>query len=266
MDGKDVRGASKQTADGRRMLVAAVEHSSGLVLGQVEVDSKTNEIPAVRELAGELDLAGRIVTLDALHVQHKTARGLLEDCAAHYLVTAVKDNQPTMLDDLQHMLFEDCPGHETLDKEHGRIDRRRYWVKDLSDPGWDGYADLHGRRQAIRIERERHVLKTGETSTEVSYALTSLTAEQATPAQLAALIRNHWHIENRLHYVRDFTYDEDRCRVWVRDLPRNLACLTNAAISIIRCQSGFRWVPQANRHYAARPQEALDLLLAPPRR
>ena len=265
MDGKDVRGASKQTADGRRMLVAAVEHSSGLVLGQVEVDSKTNEIPAVRELARELDLAGRTVTLDALHVQHKTARGLLEDCAAHYLVTAVKDNQPTMLDDLQHMLFEDCPDHETLAKEHGRIDRRRYWVKDLSDPGWDGYADLYGRRQAIRIERERHVLKTGETSIEVSYALTSLTGEQATPAQLAALIRNHWHIENRLHYVRDFTYDEDRCRVWVRDLPRNLACLTNAAISIIRCQSGFRWVPEANRHYAARPQEALDLLLAPPR-
>ncbi len=205
-----------------------------MVLGQVEVDSKTNETPAVRELAGGLDLAGRTVTLDALHVQHKTARGLLQDCQAHYLVTAVKDNQPTMLDDLQHRLFEDCPDHETLDQEHGRIERRCYWVKDLSDPGWDGYADLYGRRQAIRIERERHVLKTGETSIEVSYALTSLTGEEATPAQLAGLIRNHWHIENRLHYVRDFTYDEDRCRVWVRDLPRNLACLTNAAISIIR--------------------------------
>ena len=65
------------------------------------------------------------------------------------------------------------------------------------------------------------------------------------------------------HYVRDFTYDEDRCRVWVRDLPRNLACLTNAAISIIRCQSGFRWVPEANRHYAARPQEALGPAAGP---
>ena len=265
MDGKDLRGASKQTPDGRRMLVAAVEHSRGRVLGQVAVDSKTNEIPAVRELAAGLDLAGCAVTLDALHVQQETARSLLEDCAAHYLVTSVKDNQPTLLDDLQHMLFQDAPDHATLDKEHGRIERRRYWVKDLSDPDWDGYADLYGRQQAIRIERERHVVKSGETSTTVSYALTSLTAEQATPAQLAALIRNHWHIENRLHYVRDFTYDEDRCRVWVRDLPRNLACLTNAAISIIRCQPEFRWVPEANRHYAGRPQEALDLLLAPPR-
>ena len=208
MDGKDVRGASRQTADGRRMLVAAVEHSSGLVLGQVEVDSKTNEIPAVRELAGELDLAGRIVTLDALHVQHKTARGLLQDCAAHYLVTAVKDNQPTMLDDLRHLLFEDCPDHETLDKEHGRIERRRYWVNDLSDPDWDGYADLHGRRQAIRIERERHVLKTGETSIEVSYALTSLTG----------LIRNHWHIENRLLYWRS-AGERDGCHYPGPSLP-----------------------------------------------
>ncbi len=265
MDGKDVRGASKQTPDGRRMLVAAVEHSPTRVLGQVAVASKTNEIPAVRELAAGLDLAGCAVTLDALHAQQETARSLLEDCAADYLITSIKDNQPTILDDLQHMLFPDAPDHETLDKEHGRIERRRYWVKDLSDPDWDGYADLYGRQQAIRIERERQVVKTGETSTAVSYALTSLTAEQATPAQLAALIRNHWHIENRLHYVRDFTYDEDRCRVWVRDLPRNLACLTNAAISIIRCQPEFRWVPEANRHYAGRPQEALDLLLAPPR-
>ncbi len=91
MDGKDLRGASKQTPDGRRMLVAAVEHSPTRVLGQVAVDSKTNEIPAVRELAAGLDLAGCAVTLDALHVQQETARSLLEDCAAHYLITSIKD-------------------------------------------------------------------------------------------------------------------------------------------------------------------------------
>ena len=100
----------------------------------------------------------------------------------------------------------------------------------------------------------------------MTYALTSLTADKATAEQLAALVRNHWHIENRLHYVRDFTYDEDRCRVYVRDLPRNLACLTNTAISIVRCQSRFQFLPEANRHFAARPQEALDLLLNPPAR
>ena len=72
---------------------------------------------------------------------------------------------------------------------------------------------LHqGTSRGIAPDR-RQLLKTGETSTEVSYALTSLTADQARPAQPAALIRNHWHIENRLHYVRDYSYDEDRCRV-----------------------------------------------------
>ena len=265
-DGKDIRGASKQTEDGRRMLVAAVEHGRGLVLGQLEIDSKTNAIPAVRELADELDLAGRSVTLDVLHAQHETARCLLDDCGADYLVTAIKANQPTLLDDLQAMLFGPAPACETLAKGPGRIDRRRYWSKDLSDSGWDGYAGLYGRQQAIRVERERYTCKTAETSIEVSYARTSLTPDQARPEQLAALVRNHWHIENRLHYVRDFTYDEDRCRVYVRDLPRNLACLTNTAISIVRCQSDFQYLPEANRHFAARPQEALDLLLNPPAR
>ena len=241
MDGKDIRGASKQTVGRRRMLVAAVEHGSGLVLGQLEIGSKTNEIPAGRELADELELAGRIVTFDALHAQQATTRLLCETHRADYVVTAIKANQPTMLADLQDMDFSACPTWETLDKQHGRIDRRRYWVKDLSDPGWKDYAKLHGRRQAIRIERERYLLKTGQTSTEVTFALTSLPPQRSTPEQLAALVRNHWHIENRLHYVRDFTYDEDRCRVYVRDLPRNLACHP-----IRRLQSGQKNVPAAN--------------------
>ena len=76
--------------------------------------------------------------------------------------------------------------------------------------------------------------------------------------------RFHWHIENRLHYVRDFTYDEDRCQVYVRDLLRNLAALTNNAISIIRGLGQFAFVPEENRHFAARSQEALDLPLHPP--
>lgn len=107
-------------------------------------------------------------------------------------MTAVKKNQPTMVDDRQHILFADCLGHETLDKQDGRIERRRYWIQDLSDLDCNGYAALYGRQQAIRIERERQAVKTGETSREGSCALTSLTVEQAKPAQLAALIRNHW--------------------------------------------------------------------------
>ena len=96
----------------------------------------------------------------------------------------------------------------------------------------------------MRIEREREILKTGKSSIEVTWSLTSLGTDRAGPEELLALVRNHWHIENRLHYVRDFTYDEDRCRAYVRHLPRNLACLTNVAIAIVRCKgSGIKSVP-----------------------
>ena len=193
-----------------------------------------------------------------------TARHLLDQCNADYVVTAIKDNQPTILDDLTAIDFSDAPSHETLDKAHGRIERRRCAVVDLSGSQWDGYADLYARRQAMRIEREREIVKTGERSIEVTYSLTSLGAERAGLELLLALVRNHWHIDNRVHYVRDFTYDEDRCRAYVRHLPRNLACLTNAAIAIVRCKGRFRYVPEANRHYAARVQDALDTILTPP--
>lgn len=82
------------------------------------MDSKTSQIPAVRDLAD---------AVDALHAYHATARHLLEECRADYLVTAIKDNRPTMLADLQGMDFSDSPACETLDKGHGRIDCRRYW-------------------------------------------------------------------------------------------------------------------------------------------
>jgi len=77
-------------------------------------------------------------------------------------------------------------------------------------------------------------------------------------------VRNHWTMENRVHCVRDFTCDEDRCRAHVRNLPRNLSCLTNAAIAIVRCDGRFGHIPEASRHQSARAREALDMILDPP--
>ena len=84
--------------------------------------AKSNEIPAVCELAARLDVAGRVITVDAMHAQQKTARYLL-GCRADYVITAIKENQPTILDDLQAIDFGDAPAHETIDKGH--IERRR---------------------------------------------------------------------------------------------------------------------------------------------
>ncbi len=116
----------------------------------------------------------------------------------------------------------------------------------------------------MRIERERRLPKQGTQRRETAYGLTSLDAARAGPEEIAALVRRHWEIENRLHSVRDFTYDEDRGRAHVGNLPRHLACPTNAAISIVRREGRFRHLPPANRHYAVRPQEALDAVLKPP--
>ena len=152
MDGKDLRGASKQTEDGRRMMVAAVEHDSGMVLGQVEVDSKSNEIPAVRELSSSLDLQAAL-SPSWMHAQHETARCLLGRRAA----TRHQGNQETIL--------------EAIDQRRALARNRRQgpWPSaaavavDLSGAEWDGYGT---GAAAMRIERER-ILKTGKSSIEV---------------------------------------------------------------------------------------------------
>ena len=106
IDGKSVRGAARQNPDGQNLLVAAAEHCCGLILGQEAVPDKSNEIPAVRTLTSGLALAGRVVTVDALHTQDHTARHLVENCQANYVMTAVKSNRLALLADLAGLDWE----------------------------------------------------------------------------------------------------------------------------------------------------------------
>ena len=210
----------------------------------------------------------RIVTVDAMHVQHDTARCVVEQCGAHYVMTAVKTNQPNLLIDLQGLHWERpevrTTEHRTANKGHGRIEKRSCRVLDLTDH--PDKARLPHRTVAFRIERERRNVKTGKVEHETVHGLTSLPPEQATAEFVLSLVRGHWSIENRVHYVRDVSYDEDRCRVRTGHLPRNLACLNNLAISIVRIQGRFEFIPQAHRYYARRPQDAVRQLLEPPKR
>ncbi len=261
VDGKTIRNASRQRAPDKQIMVAAMEHGSGLVLAQNQVGPDTNEITAVRELVAQLDVQARVVTMDAMHTQVETAR-LLRQHGADYVMTAVKNNQRTVRDDLASINWCAAEHFSTgPQKAHGRLEERHCYLLDISGTEWDGYCQLPGRRQAFCITRHREVLRTGKATTVVAFGLTSLTRQQAGAEQVAHLVRGHWEIENRLHYPRDYSFDEDRCRVRVGNLPRNLATLSNLAISIIRLDGRFDHIPTAQRHFQARSQEALDLIL-----
>jgi predicted transposase YbfD/YdcC len=141
---------------------------------------------------------------------------------------------------------------ETIDKAHGRIETRTLQATSslaaYLGPAWPGLA------QVCRITRHRVVR--GQQSVETVYAITSLTAEQADAARLLALSRDHWSIENRLHYVRDVTCREDQCRTRARAAPQVLAALRNTVLTIIR-RSGRKPV-EGFEHFAEHRQDALD--------
>ena len=199
IDGKYIRGAARHNPGAKHLLVAAAEHRSGIVLGQEAVQDKSNEIPAVRTLVTGLDLTGRVVTLDAMHTNHHTARCLVEQCGAHYVMTAVKDNCPNLLAELAGLDWElpqvRATEHHTSDKGHGRIEKRSCRVLDLTEHR--DRAPLPHRQVAFRIERERRIVKTGKVEHETVHGLTSVPPDQATSQVVLALVRGHWSIENK---------------------------------------------------------------------
>jgi predicted transposase YbfD/YdcC len=248
VDGKAVRGAKSK--DGKAPhLVAALAHGIGTVLGQVAVEAKSNEIPAVRELLRAFaSLAGAVVTIDALHTQHDTAQVILSR-QADYLMT-VKGNMPTLYRQLKKLPWSAVPGVSSVSTGHGR--RARRTVKVALAPAW---IEFVGAAQVAQVRRT--VTKKGRKTVEVVYLITS--DRMADPATLAAWVRGHWHIENKLHWVRDVTYQEDKSLVRTGNAPRVMATLRSAAISLLRLD-GHSNIAAANRHHARDPQRTLTLL------
>lgn len=122
-----------------------------------------------------------------------------------------------------------------------------------------GYLDWPGQQQVFRVEREVVHLSTGEVEQETVYGVTSLGIARADAERLLQLVRHHWHIENRSHWVRDVTFDEDRSQVRVGSIPQVMAALRNTAIGLLR-STGATNIAAATRRMAARPTEALTLL------
>lgn len=254
VDGKSVRGSA--ASSGRcRHLLAALTHTTGMVLGQLDVDVKTNEIPMFSELLDNIDLLGNLVTADAMHCQREHAKYLVEQRGAHYLLT-VKNNQPKLRKQLAQLPWADVPISDTQhDRGHGRVEKRT--LKVVTIPA--GILFPHAA-QALQITRKIRKLKSAKWHTETVYAVTDLPADQAHPDQLATWLRGHWSIENKLHWVRDVTFGEDFSTIRTGSGPQVMATLRNLAIGLLRA-SGVTNIAQALRHHARDPQRPLTLLL-----
>jgi predicted transposase YbfD/YdcC len=250
IDGKTVRGA-KNKAGKAPHLVAALAHGIGAVLGQVAVNEKSNEIPAVRDLLKAFaGLAAAVITIDAMHTQSDTAQVILGR-GADYVMT-VKANMPTLYQKLRKLPWAAVPAVSSVSTDHGR--RARRTIKVALAPAWIEFA---GAAQVAQLRRT--VTKKGKKTVEVVYLITS--DRDADPVTLAAWVRTHWHIENKLHWVRDVTYQEDKSLVRTGNAPRVMASLRSLAISVLRLD-GHTNIAAANRHHARDPQRTIKLLHA----
>lgn len=254
LDGKTLRGSQLQGAVDAHLL-SALSHRLGVVMAQVAVADHTNEIGQVDELLTSLVLEGRIITADSLLTQREIAQRII-DAGGDY-VLPVKDNQPCLREDIalvfeSKLLQDTITQARTLDHHGGRIEERRL----RASTALLGYTDWPGHQQVLEVERTVTRKRTGEMRREVAYAITSLSSERASARQLLQLWREHWHIENKLHHVRDVTFDEDRSQVRTERIPQVMAALRNIAISLLRL-CGAENIAAATRRYAARPSLAL---------
>ena len=235
IDGKTVRGAVRKNEHSRALhLVNAWMDDNSLALGQVATSLKSNEITAIPELLKLLDLRGAVVSADAMGCQHEIVNMIIERGGDYVL--GLKRNQPALHQEAMSAFsakarrkIQETEGayHEESDKAHGRIELRRTWVlSELSDLAstkqWTGLSAL------VLVEATRTI--GNETSTEQRLYISSCNASAQT---LGSLVRRHWSIENKLHWVLDVTFREDHARIRGRNSAQNLALLRKLALNLL---------------------------------
>src|SRR2546429_3944973 len=257
LDGKTLRGSKKHGAPGMHLL-SALAHHVGVTLAQHAVDDKTNEITAVEPLFCPLVLESRIVTMDALLTPRHVAQTIVDKGGDYVMI--VKDNQPQLRADIE-LVFALPPaggrqeGARTVDIGHGRIEQRNITTSEALV----GYSDWPGLAQVFELGRHVITQKTTEERVEVVYGVTSLSPERGTPERLLELVRGQWQIENKSHWVRDVTFDEDRSQVRCGNIPQVMAALRNTTIGLLRL-AGHTNIAAALRRLAAQPAQAFALI------
>lgn len=265
LDGKCLRGtceAGASPAASACYVLALYNVTHRHVLRQIIIDGPGDEQPAGVDLLHRLDLRHCVITADALHTRPVLCQQILAQ-GGDYLLIA-KENQPTLHQEIA-LLFSEKPVPwlperqiRQVSKGHGRLETRHLRIShELNDylmPHWPAVAQV--------FQLERHVVRRQRTSVEFTYGLTSLPAAAAPPQRLLQLLRQHWHIENRLHWRRDTRLREDACRVRSGRAPYTLAALNNTVLALMD-YLGVTNVLTQFRIFSAHPHAALNLLLAP---
>jgi predicted transposase YbfD/YdcC len=263
LDGKTLRHSFDQaTATAAIHMVSAWASANRLVLGQLKVEEKSNEITAMPTLLRLLDITGAVVTMDAMGCQKEIAKTMTEQGADY--VWALKDNHPTLseavtllLNDARDTGFTDIAHayHEPVDGDHGRIETRRYWI--TAEIEWLGakasWSNLHS---VGMVEARREV---GDTvQVETRYFLTSLPAQGV---RFAQAVRQHWGIENSLHGVLDVSCDEDACRIRKDKGAQTFAVLRHIALNLLRREPHHKRGIKARRKRAGWDRDYLFQVL-----
>ena len=264
VDGKTLR-RSHDRSQGKKALqmVSAWASANGLVLGQRKVDGESNEITAVPELLDVLEIAGCIVTLDAIHCQTETVETIVNKGADYVL--PVKENQPRLLEALQglfddpaEMRWVECDYHRTEDRGHGRVEIRECWS--TSDPEYLNYigtlAEWRGLQSIVMIQTERQL--GDQTTVSRRYFISSLRSDAE---RLLQAVRGHWGIENKVHWVLDIAFREDDCRIRKGYSAENFAVLRHIALNLLRRETSAKRSIKGKRMKAALDEKYLFKVL-----
>ncbi len=257
VDGKTIRGSGNSQHKAYHVVSAFVSENH-ITLGELKTEEKSNEITAVPELLDILEIQNCVVTADAMSCQKAIARKIREKGADYVL--SVKENQPSILESIRDYFTafaQNCPTKQTVEKDHGRIEKREYfleteigWLEEST--GWDG---LHGIGAVCSQVEEK-----GQLRTETRYFITSLTDVCA----FATAVRGHWGIENSLHWCQDVAFGEDSSRARKDNSPLNLNVLRKTALPLLKNTNLGRMGLKKKMFRAALSTDTLSLILNAP--